>query len=132
MFIYIHDNLQRASVYPIMLSWLPNSKDRESRQGRASVHFILDGFFWLCYFLPVKTKLQDSFDKLCFQTVLNIVVDMSPIGRQIFNAPSVMPQYRVYRFRFSGDSFFNDFKGYQLLIPFSISFLNCFNADNFQ
>lgn len=76
------------------------------------MHFILDGFFWLCYFLPVKTKLQDSFDKLCFQTVLNIVVDMSPIGRQVFDASGIVPQYCVYGFWLAGDSFFNDFKGY--------------------
>ena len=81
------------------------------------MHFILDGFFWLCYCLPVKTELQDSFDKLCFQTVLNIVIDMSPIGRQVFDMSGIVPQYRIYGFRFSSDSFFNDFKGYQLLAP---------------
>jgi len=84
------------------------------------VHFILDGFFCLCYSLPVKTKLQDSFDKLCFQTVLNIVIDMSPIGRQVFNASCVVPQYRVYCVRLSGNRFFNDFKGYQLLVPHAL------------
>ena len=80
------------------------------------MHFILDGFFWLCYSLPVKTELQDSFDKLCFQTVLNIVVDMSPIGRQVLDTSGIVPQYRVYCVRLSGNSFFNDFKGYQLLV----------------
>lgn len=84
------------------------------------MHFILDGFFWLCYCLPVKTELQDSFDKLCFQAVLNIVVDMSPIGRQVLDMSGIVPQYRVYGFRFSGDSFFNDFKGYQLLVPHAL------------
>ena len=84
------------------------------------MHFILDGFFCLCYSLPVKTKLQDSFDKLCFQTVLNIVIDMSPIGRQVFNASCVVPQYRVYCVRLSGNRFFNDFKGYQLLVPHAL------------
>ena len=81
------------------------------------MHFILDGFFWICYYLPVKTELQDSFDKLCFQMVLNIVVNMSAIGRQIFNPRSVMPQYRVYGFRFACNSFLDGFKGYQFLIP---------------
>lgn len=81
------------------------------------MQFILDGFFWLCYFLSVKTELQDSFDKLCFQTVLNIVVDMSPIGRQVFDTSSIVPQYRVYGFWLSGNRFFNDFKRYQLLVP---------------
>ena len=47
-----------------------------------------------------------------------------------------MPQYRVYCVRLAGNSFFNDFKGYQFLIPHvlisSSSFLNCFNAASFQ
>ncbi len=32
----------------------------------ACAKFILDDCFWLCYLLPVKSELQDSFDKLCF------------------------------------------------------------------
>ena len=84
------------------------------------MHFILDGFFWLCYFLPVKTELQDSFNKLCFQTVLNIVVDMSPVGGQVFDVSGIVPQYRVYGFRLSDNRFFNDFKGYQLLVPHAL------------
>ena len=38
-------------------------------------------------------ELQDSFDKLCFQTVLNIVVNMPAIGRQIFNLRCVMQNF---------------------------------------
>ena len=57
----------------------------------ACAKFIFDDCFWLCYLLPVKTELQDSFDKLCFQTVLNIIVNMPAIGRQIFNPRCVMP-----------------------------------------
>ncbi len=84
------------------------------------MHFILDGFFWLRYSLPVKTELQDSFDKLCFQTILNIVIDMSPIGRQVLDMSSIVLQYCVYGFWLSGNRFFNDFKGYQLLVPHAL------------
>lgn len=38
-------------------------------------------------------ELQDSFDKLCFQTALNIVVNIPTIGRQIFNLRCVMQNF---------------------------------------
>ncbi|EDO60069.1 hypothetical protein CLOLEP_02886 [[Clostridium] leptum DSM 753] len=35
-------------------------------------------------------ELQDSFNKLCFQTFLNIIIDMSLVFGQILNAWDIM------------------------------------------
>ncbi len=82
-----------------------------------SAKFILDGCFWLCYSLSVKVKLEDSLYKLCFQMVLYLVIDTPLVHRKVLNTRRVVLQYCVYCFRLSGDSFFNDFKRYQFLIP---------------
>lgn len=76
----IHNELRAQAVYPLALSWL-------------------------CCSLSVKTELKDSLYKLCLQVVLHLVAATLLIHRKVLHRRCAVPQYCVYCFRFSGDSF---------------------------